>query len=119
MDGGNKCIIPPKEPAQRNGRRRPTLVICPTSLIDHWNQQIHLHLKKNVDIRVKIHHGQSKALTGADLDTQDVVISTYGTLASEYSTRSMSPLLRARWLRVVLDEGHSIKNDRSLSTKAA
>ena len=56
----------------------------------------HQHLDKRVDIRVKVHHGQNKALTGADLDTQDFVITTYGTLAAEFNSKTISPLLRAR-----------------------
>ena len=38
-DSGNpglKLIIPPREPAERAGRARATLIVCPTSLISHW-----------------------------------------------------------------------------------
>lgn len=70
-------------------------------------------------LRVKIHYGNSKALTGADLNSYDVVITTYGTLASEYSNDDMSPRQRAKFFRVVLDEGHSIKNHSTKCAKAA
>ena len=116
---GLKLIIPPKLPAERAGRRRATLLVCPTSLISHWTEQLDNHLHESVNIKLKIHHGQTKALTGADLETYDMVITTYGTLASEYGTSTHSPLLRARWLRVVLDEGHFIKNHNSKTAKAA
>jgi len=114
-----KLIIPPKEPADRNGRRRPTLVVCPKSLIHHWVQQLHEHLHISVDIKVKIHHGQDKASSGADLENNDVVMTTYGTLAAEFNSNTASPLFRARWLRVVLDEGHLIKNHRTKAAKGA
>ena len=116
---GLKLIIPPKQPAVRGRRRRATLLVCPTSLISHWTEQLERHLHESVSIKFKIHHGQTKALTGADLETHDFVITTYGTLASEFGIMDHSPLLRAKWLRVVLDEGHFIKNHRSKTAKAA
>jgi len=117
---GLKVIIPPKDPAVRAGRRRATLLVCPASLIGHWVEQIQQHLNKNVDIRLKIHHGQNKSPTGADLENNyDIVITTYGTLASEWGRVDMAPLIRAKWLRVVMDEGHTIKNHNSKSAKAA
>ena len=44
---------------------------------------------------------------------------SYGTLAAEFGVQGHSPLLGAKWLRVVLDEGHYIKNHKSKTTKAA
>jgi len=114
---GLKLIIPPKEPAERRDRRRATLLVCPTSLVSHWVDQIHQHLHKGVNVKLKVHHGAGKALTGAELESHDIVITTYGTLAAEYG--DLSPLSRAKWLRVVLDEGHNIKNHHTKSAKAA
>ena len=119
VETGLKLIIPPRQPAERGKRRRATLLVCPTSLLSHWTEQLDTHLDKGVDIRFKIHHGQTKALTGADLETQDIVLTTYGTLAAEFGAATHSPLLRAKWLRVVFDEGHFIKNHRTKTCKAA
>jgi len=49
------------------------------------------------------------------------VITTYGVLAAEHvdGERSPGPLLTARWLRVVLDEGHHIKGFNTKAHKAA
>ena len=100
---GLKLIIPPRDPASRAGRRRATLLVCPTSLLSHWLDQLHNHLHKSVDIKVKVHHGQNKAFYAADLEGNDLVLTTYGTLAAEFvhGERSGGPLLRAKWLRVV------------------
>ena len=38
-------IVPPKEPAVRGNRRRPTLIVCPTSLISHWCAEIDKHVE--------------------------------------------------------------------------
>ena len=72
-------------------------------------------------VKLKVHHGNSKAFYAGDLESHDIVITTYGTLAAEftYGERSGSPLLKAKWLRVVLDEGHMVKNHLSKSHKAA
>ena len=116
---GQNVIIPPRQPAVRRGRRRATLIVCPTSLISHWVEQLDTHLHRAVNIKVKVHHGSSKALTGADLETFDIVITSYGVLANEFGVETHSPLLRAKWLRVVLDEGHMIKNHHTKTAKAA
>jgi len=118
-DDGLTLIIPPKNPADRAGRRRATLLVCPASLIGHWVEQLQQHLHKSVDIKLKVHHGVNKSLTGADLESHDVVITTYGTLAAEWGGGEVIPLTRAKWLRVVMDEGHNIKNHNSKSAKAA
>ena len=116
---GQNVIIPPRQPAVMRGRRRATLIVCPTSLISHWVEQLDTHLHRAVNIKVKVHHGSSKALTGADLETFDIVITSYGVLANEFGVETHSPLLRAKWLRVVLDEGHMIKNHHTKTAKAA
>lgn len=105
-------IIPSKEPAVRGSRRRPTLIVCPTSLISHWCAEIDKHVESNINIKVHVHYGASKAQIGAELNACDIVITTYGTLAAEHDTDGIGPLMKAKWLRVVLDEGHYIKNHR-------
>ena len=75
------------------------MLVCPASLIGHWVEQLEQHLNKNVDIKLKIHHGQNKSPTGTDLENNyDIVITTYGTLASEWGRVDMAPLIRAKWL---------------------
>ena len=87
--------------AVRRGRRRATLVVCPTSLVSHWVEQLQAHLGPGVRLQLLVHHGQSRALTGAELETRDLVITTYGTLAAEWTRGpELSPLVRAKWLRV-------------------
>ncbi|XP_059078743.1 helicase-like transcription factor isoform X2 [Tigriopus californicus] len=114
-----RLVIPRRDPAICGTRRRATLLVTPSSLISHWIEQIETHVDKRVELKVFVHHGLSKALIGNELEDQDVVITTYGTLMSEYNTSSSAPLLKCRWLRVCLDEGHQIKNYRAKTSKAA
>ena len=114
-----EVTCPPRHVAVRRGRRRPTLIVCPTSLISHWVEQLQTHLEPEVSLLVRVHHGQGKALTAAELEVQDIVITTYGSLTSEADTSDTSALLRAAWLRVVLDEGHNIKNPNTKGARAA
>ena len=117
---GVRLIVPPRVPAKQEGRRRATLLVCPTSLISHWVEQLNLHLHQGVQLKLKVHHGQSKSLYAGDLETHDLVITSYGTLAAEFTDgeRSRGVLLNTRWLRVVLDEGHNVKNHLSKAHKA-
>ena len=77
-------------------------------------------MHKSVAVKLKVHHGTSKSFYAGDLESHDIVVTTYGTLAAEftYGERSGSPLLKTKWLRVVLDEGHMVKNHLSKSHKA-
>ena len=118
---GVRLIIPPRIPAKQDGRRRATLLVCPTSLISHWVEQLNIHLLQGVQLRLKIHHGQSKAQSAGELEAHDLVITTYGILAAEFTNGEISrgPLLNTLWLRVVLDEGHQVKNHLGKAHKAA
>ena len=53
----------------------------------------------------------------------DVVITTYGTLSSEYLPESQNPpktgLYSVLWRRIVLDEGHNIRNPNTRGALAA
>ena len=116
-----QLIVPPRIPAKPEGRRRATLLVCPTSLISHWVEQLNIHLLQGVQLRLKIHHGQSKAQSAGELEVHDLVITTYGILAAEFTNGEISrgPLLNTLWLRVVLDEGHQVKNHLGKAHKAA
>ena len=63
----------------------------------------------SVNLDIFVHHGQSKSLIALELQEKDIVLTTYGTLMAEFKEENHGPLLRAKWLRVVLDEGHQVK----------
>lgn len=90
-----------------------TLIVAPVSVMSNWEQQIQRHVLEEHAPRVLIYHGSSRQSAMKTLHTFDVVVTSYGTLTSE-SPRGA--LFQRKWRRVVLDEGHTIRN---ASTKVA
>ncbi|XP_067663377.1 helicase-like transcription factor [Haliotis asinina] len=100
---------------------RCTLIICPLSVMSNWQGQIEEHAHPNVHIDVHLYYGNQRCKDANLLKQKDVVITTYGILLSEfkeYQTKGASPLMTTEWLRVVLDEGHCIRNPKAKQTKA-
>ena len=108
------------------GAKGTTLIMAPVSVMSNWVQQIERHVKKERGLRVLTYHGSNrKMMTPKEFTQYDVVITSYGTLSTEYMPRGSSKtpkiprtdgLFAMTWVRVVLDEGHIIRN---ASTKAA
>ena len=89
-------------------RPGPTLVVCPTSLLNNWKREAQTFLP-----HVKVHafHGSRRSLD--DVGPGDLVLTTYGVVRSDTST-----LAGRQWDLVVADEAQHIKNPRSRSAKA-
>ncbi|CEP00375.1 hypothetical protein PBRA_001429 [Plasmodiophora brassicae] len=101
-----------------------TLIVCPVSVVSNWTNQIERHISPDAGVRTVLYHGPHRSTL--NLDDVDIVITTYGTLTTDY--RSVSPdkedstppaLFRKSWLRVVLDEAHVIRSRRSQQYSAA
>ncbi|WP_159401061.1 DEAD/DEAH box helicase [Streptomyces sp. NRRL B-24484] len=88
---------------------RPVLVVCPTSLLDVWEQQAAAFAPS---LRVLRYHGQGRSLP-ADLSAGTLVVTTYGTLV-----RDGEQLGRYRWDLVVADEAHTINSGTSQASVA-
>uniref|UniRef100_A0A8C3XRQ7 Helicase like transcription factor n=1 Tax=Chelydra serpentina TaxID=8475 RepID=A0A8C3XRQ7_CHESE len=97
-------------------RPRTTLIICPLSVLSNWIDQFEQHIRPDVHLNIYIYYGPDRSKDPAFLSKQDVVLTTYNILASDYG---VSLLHRLKWLRVVLDEGHTIRNPNAQQTKAA
>uniref|UniRef100_A0A803QKU8 Uncharacterized protein n=1 Tax=Cannabis sativa TaxID=3483 RepID=A0A803QKU8_CANSA len=92
-----------------------SLIICPMTLLGQWKAEIETHVKPG-SLSVYVHYGQSRPKDATFLTQSDVVITTYGVLASEFSaenTEESGGLYSVRWFRVVLDEAHTIKSSKS------
>ncbi|MGV8964885.1 MAG: DEAD/DEAH box helicase [Cellulomonas sp.] len=90
---------------------RPTLLVCPMSLVGNWQREA---ARFTPGLRVHVHHGAERARGTAftdAVDASDLVVTTYALLA-----RDAVALRKVRWHRLVLDEAQAVKN---AATKAA
>uniref|UniRef100_A0A060T5S8 DNA repair protein RAD5 n=1 Tax=Blastobotrys adeninivorans TaxID=409370 RepID=A0A060T5S8_BLAAD len=137
----------PSEPPEPDFARHTTLIVAPMSLLSQWESEVYRASKPGT-VRVLLYYGQSsgqnltKLLCGNQPESQvpNVLITSYGTLLSEH-TRMLSYLKKTttkkevshwfdnkdlqffglygvKFFRVVLDEGHSIRNRNSKTSKA-
>lgn len=91
-----------------------TLIVAPVSVMSNWQQQAQQHVNEEHVPKVYIHHGNRKVTAAKELLKYDIVITSYNTLSADHATKG--PLTSASWRRVILDEGHTIRN---ANTKAA
>lgn len=66
-----------------------------------------------------VFHGTNRNTDPSFLLQHDVVITTYQVLAGDYQKDRLTGLLTIPWLRVVLDEAHSIKSKQTKQSLAA
>ncbi|GAU35011.1 hypothetical protein TSUD_103340 [Trifolium subterraneum] len=97
------------------------LIICPMTLLGQWKAEIETHVHPG-SLSLYVHYGQSRPKDAKSLAQCNVVITTYGILASEFSSENAENnggLFSIRWFRVVLDEAHTIKSSKSQVSMAA
>jgi hypothetical protein len=133
------CARPSEDPL-----RKTTLIIAPVALMRQWEKEIERHVHPRYRLKVYVYHGSGKNVDFAKLRTYDVVLTTFGTLTSEFKqkeTRKESTLHEAEqrdptfrrkasqklallghecmWYRVIIDEAQCIKNRQTIGSKAA
>ncbi|WVQ98513.1 hypothetical protein IAU59_005639 [Kwoniella sp. CBS 9459] len=120
---------------------KATLIIAPLALLTQWKSEIESKCTPNL-LRVLIYHGQKRPKSANILKQYDVILTTYGTLTSEFGTehthkskvkiddpdasedddfkvvKKQGPLFKIKWYRCILDEAHIIRNKNTRATKA-
>ncbi len=87
------------------------IVICPTTLIYNWENEIK---KFTPALTWQIHHGSLRTRDVEQLQSANVIITTYGTLRSDIQV-----LMKIDYDYIILDESQAIKNPASKVTRAA
>ena len=95
---------------------KTTLLIAPMSTISNWEDQINAHIEPDT-FSWYIYHG-NRIQDLNRLADYDIVITTYGTVRSEFKKGNNSTLHKLQWFRIVLDEAHTIRGDQGQQTKA-
>ncbi|CAD5230249.1 unnamed protein product [Bursaphelenchus okinawaensis] len=97
-----------------------TLVVAPASLILQWQKEVEDRVALG-KLTVHVYHGSKRKASATLIAGYDIVITTYGTLASDVplDNNSNSVLGRIAWERIILDEAHKIKNRKAKVSKIA
>jgi superfamily II DNA or RNA helicase len=90
---------------------RPSLIVCPTSLIPNWTAEAHRFAP---ELSVLALHGATRKASFSKIPKHDLVLSTYPLLS-----RDADVLLAQEWHAVILDEAQSIKNPNAETTRQA
>ncbi len=96
---------------EQNPRMGPSLVVVPKSLVFNWKQEAARFAPR---LRVLDHTGHQRRKSTEHFDEYDLLITTYGTLRKDAAS-----FKDMRFDYVILDEAQAIKNEASISAKAA
>lgn len=92
-----------------------TLIVVPKSIVTQWSEEIENFAPI---LKVLIHDGPDRTRDPKDFLGWDVVIAPYSVLVEKGKPKGEPTVLhKIQWGRVILDEGHEIRNAKSkLST---
>ena len=124
-----------------NPNCKTTLIVAPVGLLRQWQREIKTKLKPGrFNLRTLILHGNNRLQSWESIKTYDVVITSFGTLSSEFKRREdiemkkrANPRWRpsskkdilatlgddCTWYRVIIDEAQNIKNKNAKAAIAA
>ena len=91
-------------------QQTPMLVVAPISLLVNWQREC---AKFAPSLNTTIHYGHNRISNYKDLQSYDVVITSYTTVVSDIHMLNM-----VNWKFVALDEAQNIKNPFSARAKA-
>ncbi len=90
---------------------RASLLVVPRSLLINWQRE---SSRFTPDLTVYSHFGKERTTTVREFESEDLVITTYGTML-----RDIEILRKYQFHYVILDESQAIKNPLAKTSKAA
>ncbi|KAJ3480104.1 hypothetical protein NLI96_g8578 [Meripilus lineatus] len=106
---------------------KSTLIVVPLSVMSNWETQIQDHVGDGV-LSYCLYYGSGRNMTAEELSRYDIVITTYQTVSGEHGDapakvegdgpskkrkRVERSLFMVKWKRIILDEGHNIRNPKT------
>ncbi|ODV96200.1 hypothetical protein PACTADRAFT_49588 [Pachysolen tannophilus NRRL Y-2460] len=98
---------------------KTTLIVVPMSLLSQWEKEFMKATNNKEAYKCLVYYGGS-GVTITDIlhSSPTVVITTYGTIQAEFSKNPHGGLFEIKFFRIVLDEGHTIRNRSTKTAKA-
>jgi len=94
---------------ERGRLERPALLVAPTSLVQNWKREVERFAPS---LKVMVLQGSRRAIYFRNMDSADIVITTYGMVRSDEARH-----LEQYYSWIILDEAQFIKNTRSKVTE--
>ncbi|KAH9942327.1 SNF2 family N-terminal domain-containing protein [Epithele typhae] len=107
-----------------------TLIVVPLSVMSNWEKQIEDHCQPGV-LTSCVYYGKTRDMAPEELNRYEVVITTYQTVVQDHEMALASATSHAKkkmkankglfdlaWKRIILDEGHNIRNPKTKMAKA-
>jgi hypothetical protein len=90
---------------------KKTLVVVPKSIVNQWKEELAKFAPK---IIVSLFDGPGRGLTKEEFGATDVVIAPYSVMVAKGKPKGTpTDLHKFQWGRIILDEGHEIRNSSS------
>ncbi|KAL1741859.1 SNF2 family N-terminal domain-containing protein [Schizophyllum fasciatum] len=114
-----------------SGCVKGTLIVAPLSILSNWEKQLEDHCAPGA-LKSCTYYGATRGMSAEELKKYDVVITTYQVISGEHAERAggqpakkkkkgasaAGSLFDVKWKRIVLDEGHSIRNPKAKMSQA-
>ncbi|KAG8950608.1 hypothetical protein FRC00_007611 [Tulasnella sp. 408] len=105
-----------------------TLIIAPLSVLSNWTTQIDDHVTEGT-LRTYVYHGDGRDAAASAMARYDVVITTYEMVSRDWKggkptaptkkkAKTDGGLFGVKWKRIILDEGHNIRNPKTKTSQA-